>query len=214
MTQILNSLLALIQSHGSLAMFLGGFVEQIIVPIPSPIISMSGGAFLVKPNLPLFETIWQIIQKVSLPYTLGATLGTSLVFWIAYLGGKPAIDRFGQHIGISWKLIKKIKVDFQKTIRDEVFILISCTIPVVPVSLVTAFCGGFRISPAKFYPMIFLALLIRAAILGFIGLSMGETFTSLAHGLDKIESLLTVIGAGLILGFLYLKREKWIKNNH
>jgi len=42
---------------------------------------------------------------------------------------------------------------------------------------------------------------------------MGETFTSLAHGLDKIESLLTIIGAGLILGFLFLKREKWLKQN-
>ncbi|MBU4210874.1 VTT domain-containing protein [Patescibacteria group bacterium] len=213
MQQILNSILELIKTNGLFAMFLGGFVEQIIVPIPSPIITMAGGAFLISLNLPIFETIFQIFSKVSLPYTIGATIGTSLVYFLAFFGGKPILDKFGKYIGISWKLIEKIKKDFQKTIKDELFILIACSIPIVPVSLVTAFCGGFKISPKKFYPMLFLALLIRATLLGFIGFQMGETFESLAHGLDKIESLLTIIGIFLILGFLYLKREKWIKNN-
>ena len=213
MTQILELILSLVQTNGLLAMLGGGFVEQIIVPIPSPIITMSGGAFLINRTLPIFETIWQIFIKVSVPYTIGATIGTSLVFWATYLGGKPIIDRFGKIIGISWKLIEMVKTDFQKTIKDELFILIACIIPIVPVSLVTAFCGGFRIPAKKFYPMVFLALLIRATILGFVGFQMGEAFTDLAHGLDKIESLLTVIGASLILGFLYLKREKWIERN-
>ena len=213
MEKILSTILDMIQKNGNLSMFLGGFIEQIIVPIPSPIITMAGGAFLIQIGLPFFETIWQIFIKVSLPYTVGATIGTSLVYLIAFYGGKPLIEKFGKYIGISWKLIEKVKLDFQKTIADELFILISCTIPVVPVSLVSAFCGGFKIKPTKFYPMVFLALLIRATILGFIGFQMGETFISLAHGLDKIESVLTIIGAGLILGFLYLKREKWIKTN-
>ncbi len=59
----------------------------------------------------------------------------------------------------------------------------------------------------------FLALIVRSFILAFIGMQMGEAFTGLANGLDKIESILTVVGAGLILGFLFIKREKWIKKN-
>lgn len=213
MEHILNSILEMIKTNALLAMFGGGFIEQIIVPIPSPIITMAGGALIIERNLPIFEAIWQIFNKVTLPYTIGATLGTSLVYFIAFYGGKPLIDKFGKYIGISWKLIEKIKADFQKTIADELFILISCSIPIVPVSLITGFCGGFKIPPTKFYPMVFLALLIRATLLGFIGFEMGEAFVGLAHGLDKIESLMTVIGAGLMLGFLFLKREKWLKKN-
>jgi len=213
MTKILESILTMIQKNGFLAMFTGGIVEQIIVPIPSPIITMAGGALLIEQGLPIFETIFSIFTKVSLPYTVGATIGTSLVYFIAYFGGKPILDNFGKYIGLSWKLIESVKKDFQKTIKDELFILIACTIPIVPVSLVTGFCGGFKIPPVKFYPMLFIALLIRATFLGFVGFQMGETFTSLAHGLDKIESLMTVIGAFLILGFLYLKREKYIKQH-
>lgn len=213
MQHILQYILDLVQHNGLLAMIIGGFVEQIIVPIPSPIITMAGGAFLVAHGLPIFETFWQIIIKVSLPYSIAAAIGTSMVYLIAYYGGKPLIDRFGKYIGISWSLIEKVKSDFKKTISDELFILISASIPVVPVSLISAFCGGFQIKKTKFYPMIFLALIIRSITLGFVGYQMGEAFTGLAHGLDKIESFLTIIGAGIILGFLYLKREKWIKNN-
>jgi len=213
MEDILNYILGLVQTHGLLSMFLGGLIEQIIVPIPSPIITMAGGAFLIGHNQPVFEIIWQVFTRVSLPYSIGAIIGTSMVYLIAYYGGRPFIEKFGKYIGISWSLIEKVKSDFQKSIKDEVFILVAASIPIVPVSLVSAFCGGFRITPSKFYPMIFLALIIRSVILGLVGYQMGEAFISLAHGLDKIESVLTVIGAVLILGYLYLKREKWLKNN-
>ncbi|MDD4106794.1 MAG: VTT domain-containing protein [Candidatus Shapirobacteria bacterium] len=213
MTEILQKILSMVQTHGSLSMFIGGVVEQIIVPIPSPIITMSGGVFLVSRSLPILQLIWEILAKVSLPYSVGAIIGTSLVFLIAYFGGQPIIDKFGKYVGIRWSLIEKIRSDFQKTIKDELFIFISVIIPVVPVSLITGFCGGFRIKPQKFYPIMFLALIVRSFILAFIGMQMGEAFTGLANGLDKIESILTVVGAGLILGFLFIKREKWIKKN-
>lgn len=212
MTQILQMILGLVKTHGLLSMFLGGLIEQIIVPIPSPIITMSGGAFLVTRGALFFQAIWEIIYKVSLPYSIGAIIGTSMVYLIAYYGGRPLIDRFGKYVGIKWSLIEKIKCDFQKTISDELFIFIAVIIPVVPVSLISGFCGGFRIKPIKFYPMMFLALIIRAVILGFIGFQMGESFMGLANGMDKVESFMTVLGAGLILGFLFLKREKWLKS--
>lgn len=213
MTQILQMILDMVKTHGSLSMFIGGIVEQIIVPIPSPIITMSGGAFLISHNVSIFQAFWEIISKVSLPYSVGAIIGTSMVYLIAYFGGQPLIDKFGKYVGIKWSLIEKIKADFQKTISDKLFIFIAVIIPVVPVSLISGFCGGFRIKPQNFYPIMFLALIIRSVILGFIGFQMGEAFTGLAHGFDKIESILTIIGAGLILGFLFFKREKWIKKN-
>ena len=213
MTQILQFILDMVKTHGFLSMFLGGVIEQVIVPIPSPIITMSGGAFLISAGTPFFQAIWEIISKVSLPYSVGAIIGTSMVFLVAYFGGRPLIDKFGKYIGISWSLIEKIKADFQKSISDELFIFIAVIIPVVPVSLISGFCGAFRIKPVKFYPIMFLALIIRAIILGFIGFQMGEAFTGLANGLDKVESFLTVIGAILILGFLFLKREKYLKKN-
>jgi len=213
MDHLLQLILNSIKTHGLISMFFGGFVEQIIVPIPSPIITMAGGAFLIEHLRFSLRTIWEIFTKVSVPYSIGATIGTGMVFFIAYYGGKPLVDKFGKYIGVSWHLIEKISTDFKKTIADEVFILVACTIPVVPVSLITAFSGAIKVKPPKFFLLVFLALLLRATILGFVGFQMGEAFMGLANGLDKIESLLTVFGAGLILGFLFFKREKWLKKN-
>lgn len=213
MDQILQNILEMIKTHGSLAMFIGGITEQIIVPIPSPIISMSGGVILVSRAGTFFQSLIDILLNVSLPYSVGALIGTSLIFLIAYLGGRPIIDKFGKYIGIKWSLIEKIKSDFQKTISDELFTLIAISIPVVPVSLITAFCGGFRVKPIKFFPLAFLALVIRSTVLGFIGFQMGEAFLGLANGLDKIESIITVVLAVLVLGFLFIKRERWLKKN-
>lgn len=214
MTEILNTILAMVKTHGPISMFFGGFIEQIIVPIPSPIITMAGGAFLIDHLRFSLQTIWEIFLKISLPYSVGATIGTGMVFFVTYYGGKPLVDKFGKYISISWNLIEKISVDFKKTIADEVFILVACTIPVVPVSLITAFSGAIKIKPPKFFVLVFTALLIRATILGFIGFQMGEAFIGLANGMDEIESILTVVGAGLILGFLFFKREKWLKKNN
>jgi len=124
MTEILNHILELVHTNGLLAMLAGGFIEQIIVPIPSPIITMAGGAFLVEHGQPIFVTIWNIFKNVTLSYTIGATLGTSFVYFVAYFGGKPIIDNLGKYIGLSWKLIEKIRTDFQKSTKDEIFILI------------------------------------------------------------------------------------------
>lgn len=211
--EILQKILDLIKTNGNLAMFLGGLIEQIIVPIPSPIITMAGGAFLIAQGRGWLDTLLDIFVKVSLPYSIGATVGTSLVYFFAYFGGKPIIDKIGKYIGITWNLIEKVRTDFQKSIKDELFILIACVIPVVPVSLVTGFCGGFKIPPKKFYPMVFIALLIRSAFLAFVGFRMSETFTDLADGIDRVESVFQIIGIITLLGFLYYKRESYLKKN-
>ena len=216
MTEILNNILSLIQNNGSEAMFLGGLIDQVLVLIPSPSISLAGGAFLVEASQNFFSILSDIFTKVSLPYSIGATIGVSFVFLLTYFLGKAFIDKFGTYFGLTWNLIEKLRADFQKGIKDELFIVISCSIPVMPVSLVSAFCGAFRIKPLNFYPFIFLGLIIRSLIFGFIGVEMGETFMSLAQGLNKIESILTligIIGIVVVLGYLYFKREKWMKQN-
>ena len=210
MEKILEYILALVNKNILTAMVGGGFVEQVIVPIPSPVISMAGGASLFGLHTGFFQALTQVFIKVSLPYAIGATLGTAIIFFIFYYGGHPIIDKFGKFVGISNKLIDKVQKDFKKSLSDELFVLIGASIPIVPVSLITSMSGLFRYNPLKFFTMVFAALCIRATILGFIGYKMGQTFIDLAKGLGNIESTITVIGAVAILGWLYWKRKKFI----
>ena len=213
MEKILEYVLALVNHNLFTAMVGGGIVEQVIVPIPSPIISMAGGASLFGLHIAFLPSLLTIITKVAIPYAIGATLGTGIIFFIFYYGGHPILDKFGKYVGINKKLVDKIQKDFKKTMSDELFVLLGASIPIVPVSIITGMSGLFRYNPLRFFGLIFAALCIRATILGFIGYKMGQTFMDLAKGLGNIESTLTIILALIILGFFYIKRKQYIDKN-
>jgi membrane protein DedA with SNARE-associated domain len=109
MEKILEYVLALVNHNLFTAMVGGGIVEQVIVPIPSPIISMAGGASLFGLHTSFLPSLITVITKVALPYAIGATLGTAVIFYIFYYGGHPILDKYGKYVGISKKLVVKIQ---------------------------------------------------------------------------------------------------------
>jgi len=207
----MNWLVEAIKNNGSLSIFLGGIIEEIIIPIPSPLISMAGGAFLIPKH---GSVIFSLLQKVVLPFSLGATLGSSLVYLIAYFGGRFLIEKMEKYLGFSWQMLEKTRNKFIKGSRDEWAIFLLRAIPVIPVSLISGVCGAVRINWKEFYLFTFLGLMVRSFILGFLGWKAGSAFQQLAGGFDKIEgivSLIMLIFFFAIFGFLYHKREKFFK---
>ena len=212
--QITQWIIVSIGDNGPLAVFLGGLVEQVIVPIPSPLIAMAGGFLLVEQNAPLLQALQQVFFKVSLPYTLAATLGLGIVYFVAYFGGKPLIDRFKGWLGFSWRNIEQLQTRFQGNWWDDVLIVALRAIPVIPISLVSGVAGAIRFSIARFYLLSMIGILIRSFLLGFIGWQTGETYRAVAGGLEKIEGYVNIGLVVLIATLLfwgYKKREGFLK---
>ena len=211
MSGIVDKIFAAIKTHGIISVFLGGVIEEIIVPIPSPLIAMGAGYLLIEPTLPLGRALLKILVVISLPFAFGATLGSLFVYGIAFLGGKPMIIRFGKFLDLSWKKIETIEKRFTKGRKDEFLIFITRAIPVISVSVISATCGFLRIPPREFLLFTFLGIIVRSFILAFLGWQVGEVYHNLAEGIDTVESMVTIFLlalAGILLGFLYLKREK------
>jgi len=213
MGQILDLIIKNIQINAFPTLVIGGLIEQIIVPIPSPAITMAGGALFSSLKMPILNLLFHLFKNVSLPYSLGATAGTSLVYLATYFGGEPLIKKVGKYFGVSWNLVERLEKNFKKKVPDELFILLGISTPILPVSLISAIAGVFRLKPQKFYLFTFLALIIRGLILSFVGYRMGETYLSLANGLDKLESLFTILGVLAILAFFYWQRERLLKKD-
>jgi membrane protein DedA with SNARE-associated domain len=204
-------LIEAIRENGSLSVFIGGIIEEIVVPIPSPLVSMAGGAFLVEKGE---VAIISLIKKVVLPFSLGATLGSSFVYLLAFFGGRFLIDRVQRYLGFDWQMVEKTRKRFIKGYRDELAIFLLRAVPVVPVSLISGVCGAVRLDWKEFSLFTFFGLLVRSFILGFLGWQLGIAYEPVAHGIDKVENLifLLIVLSGLgILGFLYYKREKFFK---
>lgn len=205
--------LDLIRSNGNLSIFFGGLIEEIIIPIPSPLVSITAGALLVE-SRQLVPALGEIFMKISLPFSVGATIGSSLAYFLTYYGGQFLIEKLEKFLGFSWQVVEKTREKYIKGSGDELAIVLLRAVPVVPVSLISAVCGVVQYNKKSFYLFTFIGLLFRSFLLGIIGWQTGHAYEGWIEGLDKIETLISlviIVVLGGILVLLYRQREKFFK---
>ncbi len=200
----------LMRTHGQLSVFIGVIIEQIIVPIPSPLIVMGAGALLISPGLSIPNALLQILWIIVVPGTVASTLGSYIGYLISYYGGKALVTRYQRFLGVDWKEIENLERRFGGK-REAVSIFLSRAIPVFPISLVSIFAGLLRIPVRPFTLYTFLGSVFRCLFLGFVGWWIGATYEKVATRLDSAEtivSILMLVAMAGTLGYLYYKFRK------
>ena len=141
---MIESLISYIQSiiaqHGAWGVFAATIIEEIISPIPSPIVSLAAGFFLLAPDASLGATILKSALVIALPVSVGIGLGSSLVYAIGYFGGKPVIEKNKKWLGLDWQDIEKVEKKLIKGRGDEITIFILRVLPFVPGVAISGFC--------------------------------------------------------------------------
>lgn len=210
MTGILNWIMELMRSHGSLSVFVGVMLEQIIVPIPSPMIIMGAGAVLIDPSFSWVQAAASTFLVIVIPGTIASTIGSFIGYGIGYWGGKPLVLKCQKFLDLSWEDIERMEEKFRRNKSEGWGLFLLRAIPVFPLSLVSAFGGLIRIKPVPFTLYTFLGSAVRCFILGIVGWRVGETYDQAAHNLNSFE---TLVSAGILLtcfgalGYLYLKHR-------
>ena len=200
-------IMELMKAHGQLSVFIGVMIEQIIVPIPSPLIIMGAGAILISPDLSIPRAFLQILWIIVLPGTIASTLGSYIGYMISYYGGKALVDRFQRFLGVDWKEIENLEKRFRGK-KEAWSLFLSRAIPVFPISLVSIFAGLLHIPIRPFTLYTFLGSIFRCFFLAFVGWWIGATYEKVATRLDSVETIVSVlllIGMGIVLIFLYHK---------
>ena len=206
-SEITRWIMELMRTHGQLSVFIGVMIEQIIVPIPSPMIVMGAGAILVSPGLSIPDAFLQILWIIVLPGTVASTLGSYIGYTISYYGGKALVVRFQRFLGVDWNQMENLEKRFRGK-KEALSIFFSRAIPVFPISLVSIFAGLLRIPIRSFTLYTFLGSIFRCLFLAFFGWWIGATYEKAATHLDSLEtfvSVLMLIGMGLAFIFLYHK---------
>src|SRR3990172_11487554 len=83
--------------------FIGSFMEEIIAPIPSPLVMTTAGTLAHTQNHTLFYLFW--LAAVA---SLGKTIASWLYYVLADKTENLVLTRFGKYVGISHKEIKNI----------------------------------------------------------------------------------------------------------
>lgn len=197
----------LMRAHGQLAVFIGVMIEQIIVPIPSPLIIMGAGALLILPELSIPQAFLQILWIIVLPGSIASTLGSYIGYTLSYYGGKALVIRLRRFLEVDWEQIERLEKRFQGK-KEAWSIFLSRAIPVFPISLISIFAGLLRIPIRPFTLYTFLGSIARCFFLGFFGWWVGATYEKVATHLDSLETLVSVlilIGMVITFGYLYYK---------
>jgi len=209
-SEITQWIMNLMRAHGQLSVFVGVMIEQIIVPIPSPLIIMGAGAILIPSGLSIPQAFLQILWLIVLPGTIASTLGSYIGYLISFYGGKALVIRFQRFLDVDWKEIESLEKRFQgKT--EALTIFLSRAIPVFPISLVSIFAGLLRVPIRPFTVFTFLGAIFRCFCLAVAGWWVGATYERVATQLDSAETIVSVamlIAMVAALGYLYKKLRK------
>jgi membrane protein DedA with SNARE-associated domain len=198
------------RAHGQVSVFIGVMIEQVIVPIPSPMIIMGAGAILISPEITLLNASLEILWVIVLPGTIASTLGSFIGYGISYYGGKALVDRFQRFLDVDWNQVERLERRFQGK-KEAWSLFVARALPVFPLSLVSIFAGLLRIGIRPFTLYTFLGSIFRCFSLGFVGWWAGATYEKVASHLDSVETIISVlmlIVMGGILGYLYYKFRK------
>lgn len=218
---MIEKLTSLIQSivveYGAVGVFLATLLEEIIAPIPSPLVPLTAGFFLLPPDGAFLETIWPAMFIIAFPVALGVTLGSLAVYGIGHLGGKPAIEKSKKWLGLGWKDLEKIESKLIRGSGDEIALFILRTLPVIPGVAISGFCGIVRYPLKTFAVVTFLGAFVRALALGVVGWYVGGVYEIYSETISKVEKyifVVLVISTALFLGRLYfLKKSRKQANN-
>lgn len=197
-----------------LFVMIGGIVEEIVAPIPSPVVNGVAGSIARVQGMGIPAILW-ICFLSAVAKTAGA--------WIFYvLGDKfedAVVPRFGKLIGVKHEDLEHFGGHFDGTLKDDLILFVLRAIPVMPSTPVSLICGILKITMRTYLVSTLAGFFVRGAFFTFLGFSGIAAADALFAGVSSIESMLTVImllGVVLILAWLYVKRGKvhpgtWLK---
>ncbi len=210
---MIESSITFIQTYllplGALGVFAAAVLEEFIPPIPSPIIILSAG-FLMVSGPVNFDSLIALTMMVVVPAAAGITIGSLLVYSVAYFAGKPVLVRWGRWLGFSWDDVEKLQNKFPGHTFDEWSLVIVRSIPLIPSVAISALCGVIRFPLRAYLVYSFLGSLVRAAILGFIGWQVVELYLYYAEIIATFEKFIlgAIVIAVLLLILWRMRRSK------
>lgn len=208
---MISSLIPLLEKFiiplGGYGVFVAEVIEEIIVPIPSAVILLSSGFIFLKGSLTL-ALIFKLFFTIAIPATLGLTLGSLVIYALAYKGGKPFLDKYEKWLGINWKDVENINVKFENKSFDEWSIVLARVFPIIPSVLIAIFCGITRMPVKKYIFLTLIGAFFKSLLLGIIGWKVGGLYIRYAVTISKIENLVLIFFVILFIGYVFYKKSK------
>ncbi|MFZ2522112.1 MAG: VTT domain-containing protein [Minisyncoccia bacterium] len=206
-TNIENSLILLAKTVPlEFFTFFASIVEEIIAPIPSPIIMTVTGSLASVQGRGI-----SYLFLLTILGSLGKLLGSLVVYYLAdkiedYFSG--VMEKF---FGVSHADIESFGKKFTGKTKDYLIMFFMRAIPIVPSSVVSIGSGVLKIPLKIFVVSTFLGSIVRDFLYIYFGYAGLSVLGDIIHSSESIESIIQLIVFILILSglvYAYFKKRK------
>ena len=146
--------------------FLAALIETVIPPIPTLAIFPTAGFLASQQGISLFGVIPMIILGAT-----GATIGTSVIYFIALKLGRTVLLRYLKNFRISEKKLERVEIWFEK--YGDKAVLIGRMVPLMR-EMISVPAGLLKMKIPKFILFTFIGSCIWSSITILAGYYFGE----------------------------------------
>lgn len=191
--------------------FLGAFIEEVIAPIPSPLVMTLAGSMAGS-----LGRAWTYLLLLALVGSVGKTIGSYIIYVIADKGEDIIMGKFGKYLGVSQKEVETIGKHLNQGWRDDIVLALLRAVPIMPTAPVSIVCGLIKLNLRTYIVSTFVGTLIRNVFYLYLGFTGVEALESLNEGMDSLEKigyliLLVAIGAGFLFIYKQKKNDSGLK---
>lgn len=147
---------------GAIGLFLVSAVDELAAPLPSSLILVGEVLFLKDPIT--LANLTRLVFYVGVPISLGTTIGSFIIYWAAYAGGKPVLEKLRTKLRISSEKLVSFESKFKDHWYDEWLFFFFRATPLMPTMPVTLVAGVIRMKPWKYALLTFLGIFVRVMI--------------------------------------------------
>lgn len=186
--------------------FLGAFIEEVIAPVPSPLVMTLAGSMAASQNSP-----WTYLLLLALFGSIGKTIGSYLIYVISDKGEDFVLNKLGKFLGVSHKEVETIGKHLNKGWRDEVVLFLLRAVPIMPTAPVSIVCGLIKINLRTYLTSTFLGTLVRNIFYLYLGFTSVNALESLNEGIDSLEKfgyLILIVLVAALMGYIFYQRKK------
>ncbi len=164
--------------------FLGAMIEEIIAPIPSPLVMMLSGSIAASQNSSLF-----FVFILALIGALSKTIGSLVIYFLADKAEDILVGKLGKFIGVSHDDTEGLGKFFREGKRDDLAIFLMRAVPVMPTAPVSVIAGIIKINLRTYIISTFFGLVVRNCIYLYLGYTSLDALDSLNEGFDSLEKI-------------------------
>lgn len=186
--------------------FLGALIEEIIAPIPSPIVMTLAGSLAATSG-----GVVGSLVTLAIIGSIGKTIGSYFIYIIADKLEDVVLSKFGKFLGVSHREVESIGKHLNKGWRDDIVLFLLRAVPIMPTAPVSLVAGLVKLNLRTYLVSTFLGNIVRNLFYLYVGFTSIGALESVNEGLDSIENigyvLIFALMAGVV-GYFYLQRKK------